>query len=691
MEADLALAQPEDKPKLTLAQRLRKLSWQEWAFALGMLLYLATRLVQLDKFPIYFFTDEAVQTMSSVDLLARGLRDASGRLLPVYFENGGQYNLSLSVYLQQIPALLPRSVFLTRAVPAVISLAVPLSMGLALRNFFKARLWWVAPAFMAAVPAWFLHSRTAFETSLGVSMFSLFLYFYLCYRLKDRRYLPWAFLFGALAFYAYSPLQLVVVLTGVLLLVVDWRYHWVDRKGLLRGLLVLLVLAVPYFLFLAQHPEALSQHLSQLQSYWVSSQPLGTKLVDFFRNYFRAFDPTYWFLPNQFDLIRHQMKGLGHMRLISLPLVLLGLVTTMRRIKDPAWRVVLVALLTAPAGAALVDVAITRLLVMILPLCYLAILGMEQIATWLMKGLNRKALQWIGIGFWVLWAALAGTMTADALINAPTWYEDYGLYGMQWGGETLFDQIKAFMQTHPDKEIHLSPSWANGTDVIARFFLGDPLPIQIGTIEPYTLYQLPLDKHLIFVMTPEEYSWMQTTNKFTDIEVLQCLPYPNGKCGFYFVTLRYRDDVAEIFAREQAERRQPKQAELELLGQQVSVSYSPLDIGQIVQVFDGDPNTFIRTFEANPLEITLSFAQPVELRGVSVLIGNAASRLVVEVTPPDSQTPLEFSAEIGPQEAYRTLDVPFGKALQVQSLCLRLYDLAQSEPGHVHLWEVNLQ
>jgi len=65
MEADPALAQPQAKPKLTLVQKLHKLSWQEWAFALGMLLYLATRLIQLDKFPIYFFTDEAVQTMSA--------------------------------------------------------------------------------------------------------------------------------------------------------------------------------------------------------------------------------------------------------------------------------------------------------------------------------------------------------------------------------------------------------------------------------------------------------------------------------------------------------------------------------------------------------------------------------------------------------------------------------------------------
>ena len=471
MEGDAAPVRNRAQLKLSLPQKLRELSWQEWAFALGLMLYLLTRLIHLDKFPIYFFTDEAIQTMSAVDLLARGLRDASGRLLPVYFENGGQYNLSLSVYLQLIPALLPRSVFLTRAVPAVISLVVPISMGLALRDFFKARLWWAAPAFMAAVPAWFLHSRTAFETSLGVSMFSLFLYFYLCYRLKNRRYLPWAFLFGALAFYAYSPMQLVVVLTGVVLLGVDWRYHWADRKGLLRGLAVLVLLAAPYVRFRLQYPEALGQHLTQLQSYWVSSQSLGAKIGEFFRRYLHGFDPTYWFLPNSSDLIRHQMKGMGHMRLISLPFVLLGLGAAVRRLKDPAWRVVLIALLTAPAGAALVDVAITRLLVMVVPLGYLALLGMEQVVAWLIQKHSQLVARWVGVGLALLWATLAGTMTVDALKNGPTWYEDYGLYGMQWGGETLFDEIKRFMQDHPEKEIPMiHVTGTNGKGSVSSMF-----------------------------------------------------------------------------------------------------------------------------------------------------------------------------------------------------------------------------
>ena len=85
-------------PELALIRNDRRglCAWgmENWLFSGGLLLYLLTRLIQLDKFPIFFFTDEAVQTMSAVDLIARGFRDSAGRLLPAYFENGGQYNLS---------------------------------------------------------------------------------------------------------------------------------------------------------------------------------------------------------------------------------------------------------------------------------------------------------------------------------------------------------------------------------------------------------------------------------------------------------------------------------------------------------------------------------------------------------------------------------------------------------------------
>ena len=235
-------------------------------FCLGMAFYLLTRLIALDKFPIYFFSDEAIQTMSAFDLINRGFRDLEGNLFPLYFENGPQFNLSLSVWLQVLIAWLPRSVWLTRALPAMISLVFPLSISLWAKDYFKSKHWWLAPLIISTLPAWFLHSRTAFETSLGVSFYSLFLFFYLKYRLQKRKNLPPALVFGACAFYSYAPMQLVVVATGLALLMVDWRYHFKDKKGLLVGLLSLIVLAAPYFLFRISHRQALGTQLHLLRS-----------------------------------------------------------------------------------------------------------------------------------------------------------------------------------------------------------------------------------------------------------------------------------------------------------------------------------------------------------------------------------------------------------------------------------------
>ena len=54
-------------PELTLIRKdrreLRARGMENWLFSGGLLLYLLTRFIQLDKFPIFFFTDEAVQTM----------------------------------------------------------------------------------------------------------------------------------------------------------------------------------------------------------------------------------------------------------------------------------------------------------------------------------------------------------------------------------------------------------------------------------------------------------------------------------------------------------------------------------------------------------------------------------------------------------------------------------------------------
>jgi hypothetical protein len=75
-------------------------------FALAMILYLATRLIGLAQWPIYFFTDEAVQTNFAAELVDRGFVWNETEAIPVFFENAGQYEMNISAYVQLIPYLI---------------------------------------------------------------------------------------------------------------------------------------------------------------------------------------------------------------------------------------------------------------------------------------------------------------------------------------------------------------------------------------------------------------------------------------------------------------------------------------------------------------------------------------------------------------------------------------------------------
>lgn len=658
-------------------------------FWLGIALYLLTRFIALNKFPIYFFSDEAIQTMSAFDLINRGFRDVQGNLFPVFFENGQQFNLSLSVWLQVLIAWLPRSVWLTRGLPALISLVFPLSVSLWAKDFLKSKYWWLVPFLIGAIPAWFLHSRTAFETSLGVSFYSLFLFFYLKYRLNNPKYLPLALLFGACAFYSYTPLQLVVVATGLLLLISDWRYHFHNRKSLLYGLFILALLATPYFAFHLNHQQAIGTQLHLLRSYWVSNLPLLNKLGIFLGKWLQGLNPLYWFFPNQTDLIRHQMIGLGHLPWFFLPFFLLGLWRAIKKWKEPAYRLVLIALLVGPLGAALADIAITRVLVMVLPFSLLILLGFDQSFEFLTQKLPLRnlpaylsALALIIFTIWMSWYAI---------VKGPLWYADYGLYGTQWGGQQLSQKITDFKQKDPASQLTLSPSWANNTDIIMRYFLGDPLPLQIGTIDEYNLYYQPIDPEQVFIITPDEYSWLVKNPKFDQIEVLDSLAWPDGRTGFYFLRLAYSAEAEQIFEVEMQERQKPEVSEFDLLGQHVIITYSRLDLGTIAHIFDGDNATPMRTLEANPLEISIEFSEPIELSSVTAMVGAPATRLSVAITIAESGQKLTFTEAVSSSGQIRPITVDFGATYPVSQLTVWVESLGESEPAHVHLWELILE
>lgn len=95
----------------------------------------------------------------------------------------------------------------------------------ALRTVFRARAWYLSVLVLAATPAWFLHSRTAFETAEMTAFYALFILCYLLYRTRSPGYIFPALVFAAAAFYSYSNEAIIGVL-ALALAVVDVPYHW---------------------------------------------------------------------------------------------------------------------------------------------------------------------------------------------------------------------------------------------------------------------------------------------------------------------------------------------------------------------------------------------------------------------------------------------------------------------------------
>ncbi|MGD8605338.1 MAG: glycosyltransferase family 39 protein, partial [Anaerolineales bacterium] len=430
--------------------------YQVVLFGLALLIYLLTRLIALEDFPIYFFTDEAVQTQLAADFIRDGFRGYDGVLLPTYFENASLFNLSLSVYVQVLPTFFfGKSVFVTRAVSVLITLTGVWAVGLILKNIFKLKLWWAGVLVLSITPVWFLHSRTAFETVIMVSMYAWFLYFYLLYREKDPKYLYLALLFGALTFYSYSPGQLIMVGTGLFLLFSDLRYHLEHKRTSLIGLGVLILVAAPYVRFQLQHSGETYFHLRMLNSYWLDEIPLAEKLKTFAAYYTRALDPTYWYLSNEHDLARHRMDGMGNILWPTFPFMLIGLLLTLRNIKKSSHRSLVGATLMAPLGVSIVGIGITRVMALLVPLTVFTTMGLDWVGYRIHKRMRPPTFA--GLVFVVLALVNIGLLSTS-LRAGPTWFSDYGLNGMQYGARQVYTTAWEMLQDDPGIKISITPT-----------------------------------------------------------------------------------------------------------------------------------------------------------------------------------------------------------------------------------------
>lgn len=675
-----------------------ELSLEITLFGLALAVYVITRLIGLEQFPIYFFTDEAIHTNMAADFIQRGLRNYENDFLPVYFNLGLWLN-GISVYVQVLPYLVfGKSIFVTRAASALVTALGAAAVGLTLKEVFKIKYWWVGVLLLSIAPTWFFHSRTAFEYVELASFYAIFIYCYLRYRVGAPRFLYGAVVAGALVFYTHGLGQMLIGVTSVALFLSDLRYHAQHRATVLRALGLAVLLAVPYFRYIIAHSDTYFINLRQRDSYWTNLDlSLPDKLRRFASEYLYGLSPQFWFFPNNRDLQRHVMKGYGHLLWPTLPFAALGLLIVLRHIRSATHRALLLTLLCTPIGSALIAIGVPRMLWFVIPATLITALGLafslEWLERWLQRGPTRLLSTAISIGAFV---ALAGTniyMLADGLINGPRWSTDYTLYGMQYGAKQVFGElVPALLERNPQAQVFVSPSWANGTEQFLPFFFEDPLQqarVRIRTVDEFLFQRTELDPSNIFVMMPAEYEQAVASQKFKPISVDTTLFYPDGSTAFYVARLEYADNVDAVFAEEAAERRKPVEGQIMIDGQMVAVRYSRLGGGDLIHMFDGETFTLVRGLEANPFVIELTFPEPRSVSGLAADFGSMDFALTVLLYPDGSEVPLPYTQTFTQNKPDPHVEMTFTEApAQVSRLRLEVKHLGAGDTAQIHIREL---
>jgi hypothetical protein len=258
---------------------------------------------------------------------------------------------------------------------------------------------------------------------------------------------------------------------------------------------------------------------------------------------------------------------------------------------------------------------------------------------------------------------------------------------MQYGARQVFGEIQKYLDQFPDIEIDMSPSWTNGTTVVARFFLDDPLPIKMNSIEHYLNEVQDIDENNLFILGPEEYEKAVQSGKFTDIVVEQIIDYPNGSPGFYFARFKYVDDIADLMDEEIERRHRLEEGIVQIGSVEAIVSFSSLDIGKIEDIFDGDPNTLLRSAEANPLIIQVEFDRPITMRGLDLRIGGGPTDVAIELIIADSDEQFEYLQEYDRVPKPRNVEIDFNDTYAIERIRIEVKNSDDGEPSHVHLWE----
>ncbi len=311
------------------------------------------RFYQLDRIPNGFVPEEVSNGWNAYSILKTG-RDEWGKWFPLVFKETGGYKLALNSYLiVPFMAILGPSEFAVRIPTALASvLTVWLTYIFAYQLFKKQKIALAASLFVAVSPWTVAMARYGEDVNWGIALFLLGVIGFLK-SLENKNWLIISGIAFALTFYTYAAYTGFTLLFVFSLIMWQWR-HFFEKTNWKWGIVFLLI----PILFLL--PYLKEQNLATRFSQTTSTKNIGVinqinehrtaclsvyphiicrgvynkttaRIIELGKNYVNHFSTTTYFLNGSKLGLSGMPDNWGFLYLFEFPLIILGIVTLIKR------------------------------------------------------------------------------------------------------------------------------------------------------------------------------------------------------------------------------------------------------------------------------------------------------------------------------------------------------------------------
>jgi hypothetical protein len=121
------------------------------------------------------------------------------------------------------------------------------------------------------------------------------------------------------------------------------------------------------------------------------------------------------------------------------------------------------------------------------------------------------------------------------------------------------------------------------------------------------------------------------------------------------------------------------------------IQHPLLDMGEVENLFDGDTFTMVRTYEANPVLIVLTFPEPRTISGLSLTTGTMDIFLTVRLLDEEMDELITYNKHYTDLPNDPTVDLPFTQGLiEVSALEIEIHGILEDMGAKVHIREITI-